>query len=227
MPPFIISAAGLGSRLGLNLPKCLLQVHETCLIDYQMATLPEKADVRLVVGFREDDVRRHIGTRWPNITFVRNPHYATTSNTYSINLAARMITGPYIIIDGDLLLDTPSFGAFLKAVETAEGSLIGIAPRTTEEAVGVRIEDGMITAFLREGDEGFEDTEFEWCGVAYIDGFTITASEGYVFEVLRPHLPLKPHHIACLEIDTPRDMSLAMQAIGQDTIRLSEPPSKT
>lgn len=223
MAPIIISAAGIGSRLGLNLPKCLVAIHEHCLIDYQLAALPSDADVRMVVGFREHDVMNHVNARWPNITFVRNPHYATTSNTYSITLAARLLSGPYIIIDGDLLLDVDSLNAFLDAANTAEESLIGVTPRTTEEAVGVAIEDGLITQFLRAGDPGYEATQYEWSGVAYLKGVTMTSDVGYVYEVLRRHLPLAAHRIHCLEIDTPRDMSQAMQAVGQEQIKLAEP----
>ncbi len=49
----VIAAAGLGSRLGLGKPKCLLEVDNKPLIEYQLKLLKNVADVRVVVGFEE------------------------------------------------------------------------------------------------------------------------------------------------------------------------------
>lgn len=182
MKRFVISAAGLGSRLGRDIPKCLLPIGEGCLIDYQLALLPPGSDVRIVVGFREHDVMAHVGRRWRDVTFVRNPAYATTSNTHSLHLAAQHIQGPFTAIDGDLIIAPDSFASFLELCDHAPSSLIGITPMTSEEAVAVRVVEGDVTRFYRPGSEGQEGCTHEWCGIALIKGFSIGANRRFVFE---------------------------------------------
>ena len=52
----IISAAGMGTRLGLNAPKCLLQFNGISIIQHQLDLLKDIEDVRIVVGFMEESV---------------------------------------------------------------------------------------------------------------------------------------------------------------------------
>ena len=50
----VISAAGMGSRLGLNMPKCLLQFSGTTIIQHQLELLKDIEDIRIIVGFMEE-----------------------------------------------------------------------------------------------------------------------------------------------------------------------------
>lgn len=224
MRRFVISAAGLGSRLGRDFPKCLLPIGEACLIDYQLALLPPCADVRIVVGFRENEVMEHVRRRWPDVTFVRNPAYATTSNTHSLQLAAQHIRGPFVAIDGDLIIEPTSFARFLDRCDEADSALIGIVPMASQEAVAARVVDGKVIAFHRPGVEAHADCAFEWCGIALIRGFAISANRRFVFEELAQHLPLPAIDIACVEIDTPRDHEAAMATIRDGRIQLPPLP---
>ena len=54
----IISAAGMGTRLGLNTPKCLLKFNGVSIIEHQLDLLRDVEDVRVVVGFMEEDLHR-------------------------------------------------------------------------------------------------------------------------------------------------------------------------
>lgn len=224
MRRFVISAAGLGSRLGLDIPKCLLPIGEACLIDYQLASLPPGSDVRIVVGFRENEVMGHVRRRWPDVTFVRNPAYAKTSNTHSLQLAAQHIRGPFVAIDGDLVIDPVSFARFLDCCDRAASALIGVVPMASQEAVATHVVDGRVVAFHRPGAEGHADCAFEWCGIALIRDFIIGANRRYVFEELALHLPLPAVEIACVEIDTPRDHEAAIATIREGRIQLPPVP---
>jgi len=208
-----VSAAGLGSRLGLDIPKCLLEVRGRTLIDHQMELFRGIPDVRVVVGFKEAQVVRQVSARWPHVTFVRNPEYAHTSNTHSLALGCRFLSESYLAVDGDLLIDPVSFRAFLAQCRTSETSILGISRRTTEDAVGVQIDfQGRVIAFLRAGDLGFAETAYEWCGIAYFNGVTITTASTFVFQELTKYLPLPSCEIECAEIDTPRDLERALVA---------------
>ncbi len=209
----VVSAAGLGSRLGLDMPKCLLEVRGRTLINHQLELFRGIPNVRVVVGFKEAEVVRQVSAHWPHVTFVRNPEYAYTSNTHSLALGARFLSEPYVAVDGDLLIKPASFRAFLEQCRTTDTTIVGIARRTTEDAVGVHLDaEGRVTTFLRAGDPGFLETTYEWCGIAYFCGVTVTTASTFVFQELAKHLPLPTCEIECAEIDTPRDLEQALTA---------------
>ena len=202
----IISAAGLGSRLGLNIPKCLIEINGKPLIEYQLELLKDVEDVRIVVGFMEHKVIDCVRKLRNDVVFVRNPDYKTTSNAYSVHLGTKDLKEPFIIIDGDLLIEKNSFDAFLKRCD-GSGSIIGITQAKTEDAVFVTVDkkEEKLIKFHRipKGD-------YEWTGIAYLKNIPINASEKYVFNEIEPHLPLAYHNIVCYEIDTPDDLDLAI-----------------
>ncbi len=224
MMRFVISAAGVGSRLGMDMPKCLLPIGEARLIDYQLAVLPPGSDVRIVVGFREQEVMAHVAQRWPDVTFVRNPAYASTSNTHSLYLASQNIAGPYAAIDGDLIIGQEGFDRFIERCRTSTTSIVGVVPRGTEEAVGAVVADGSVVAFARPGTPEQADCVFEWCGIAYVSGVELSSNRRFVFEELSRHLPLPAFEIPCLEIDTPQDLRRAVEEIRLGRMRLPALP---
>jgi choline kinase len=217
----IISAAGIGSRLGLGIPKCLVPFRGAAVIDHLLALMPAGTDVRIVVGFKEAEVMAHVSRHWPDVTFVRNPSYATTSNSYSLHLASRHLRGPFISVDGDMLIEPASFDRFLAACAGAAAPIVGIAQRTSEEAVAVKLsDDGMVTSFLRAGAPGYEACTMEWCGVALFAGTTVAPNPRFVFEELSRHLPLRTQELICREIDTPADLEAALAAFPAPPKRL-------
>lgn len=199
----IISAAGMGSRLQLNIPKCLVEIDGKKLIDYQLELLEDIEDVRIVVGFKEMDVINHVLQKRKDVTFIRNPDYQKTSNSYSVYLATKDLKEPFISLDGDLLLEPDSFINFIKHCDNH--SLIAITESKTEEAVFVNIDDDSNIIDFKLSPP----TKYEWSGLAYIKGFSIEKNGGYIFKELEKHLPLKSIIINCHEIDTPEDLHSA------------------
>lgn len=199
----------------MNIPKCMLQLQGRALIDYQLDLMRDIPDVRIVVGYREMEVIRHVSSCWPDVSFVHNPDYATTSNTHSLRLASQNLTDPFIAVDGDLLIEPESFRGFLASCRDAEDSIVGITPRGTEEAIAVCLDDRQrVTGFLRSDQPGYDQAAYEWCGIAYVKDIRLEKNERYVFEELAKHLPLPSRVIECYEIDTPRDLEQARQALN-------------
>ncbi len=224
MSTFIISAAGLGTRLGLELPKCLVPLGDGCLIDHQLSLMPDGADVRIVVGYKEGMVVQHVRRHWRNVTFVRNPNYATTSNSHSLWLAARHLTGPYFSLDGDLVLDPASFSNFLQHCASTERNTIGICARGTEEAVGVALDaDGRVSRFVRPHESELANCKHEWAGLAYLHNLAVQPNQRYVFEELSKALPLDAMVISCAEIDTAADLHAAQLRFPKPHMKFPEP----
>jgi choline kinase len=201
----VISAAGLGSRLGLDMPKCLLRINHKPIIEYQLDLLRTVEDVRIVVGFMEDQVIDTVKRLRRDVVFIRNPLYRTTSTSYSLHLATRDLRDPFLIIDGDLLINPESFEPFLRCC-TGQASVIGVTRAKTEDAVFVEIRKRQIVRFHRH-----PRTDFEWCGVAFLKDLPINKDLVYIYEELEKHCPLDCREIECYEIDTPADYQQAVQ----------------
>lgn len=206
----IISAAESGSRLGLNIPKCLIAINGKPLIEYQLELLKDIEDVRVVVGFMEHRVMDCVRKIRKDVVFVRNPYYKTTFGAFSLQLGTKHLTEPFIIIDGDLLIEKASFDSFLQKCNGNE-SIVGITKAKTEDAIFVSIDkrEGRVTRFHREARE-----EYAWAGIAYLKSIPIQAAEEYVFTEIQKHLPLPYHNITCFEIDTPDDLNLAISSFN-------------
>lgn len=200
----IVSMAGLGSRLGFNTTKGLVKIGKKRIIDYQLNLLDNIPDVRIVVGFQEYDVMDYVRNIRDDVTFIRNPDFKTTSNSYSIYLASKDLKSPYLIIDGDILINKDHFNDFL--LNCKNESVVCLTPAKTEEAVFVEINENnnMIKKFQRS-----PKLSFEWTGIAYFKDIFIPKDQGYVYKELEKYLPLKYHILDCYEIDTEADFYLA------------------
>jgi choline kinase len=205
----VITMAGMGTRLGQGRPKGLIDIGGHKLAFYVLSLLKRVPDVRIVVGYQADAVAEYVRRHRPDVSLVLNKDYETTSCAYSVNLACRDLADPYLIIDGDLLLDRHSFETFVAACD--DETLVGVTPAKTEEAVFVALDETSrtITAFTRR-----PVSRWEWSGVAYVHGFHIDGTLPYICDTLERHLPLKYHPIDCFEIDTPADYQLALANFG-------------
>src|SRR4051794_22866914 len=92
----VISVAGIGSRLGLNLPKGLVKLGEKSLLERQLELVADVPEVRIVIGYKEEEVVEHVRRIRDDVIFVRNPEYARTSLLQSQHLAVRHWDGPFL-----------------------------------------------------------------------------------------------------------------------------------
>lgn len=200
----VISCAGLGSRLGLDMPKCMVELNGRTLVSYLLELCSDIEDVRVIVGFKERLVMNHVRSIRPDVTFVRNPDYASTSNSYSVYLATRDLKNPYVMIDGDMIIKPADFNNFLGVCAQSEKDIVGVAKSKTEEAVFVTLNERCeVTAFHRS-----PRAEHEWCGIAFFKSIQVVSEEGYVYKHFIDRLPLETFEFECYEIDTPEDLNL-------------------
>jgi len=109
----IILAAGCGSRLNplsKNTPKCLLKIDGVNrLIDFQVRPLIKNKiqDIVVVVGFRSEQIINYLKRKYPraNFMFIHNPDFLNTGAAYSMWLAQRHLTGPFLYLNSDVLCD--------------------------------------------------------------------------------------------------------------------------
>lgn len=203
----IIAAAGIGSRLGIDRPKCLLEINGFPLIYHQLKLLEEIPDVRIIVGFKEKELIDYILSIRSDVIFVRNNKYLTTSQNYSYWLAAKDLKEPYILMDADLYIEKESFNNFLK--ESQGDNLIGYTKAKTKDAIFVEVKNELIHQFSRVNKQ-----PFEWCNIAYISNLKINPDGKFVYNEFEKYLPLRGKEIIVYEIDTHEDYEILEQNLN-------------
>lgn len=113
----LILAAGLGSRLQTmwsHSPKGLLPVGATSLLERSLEQLLRCgiAKVVLVTGHQADQFTPLV-ERYPCIQTVYNPFYATSGSMYSLYCARALVSGPFLLLEADLLYEDRALHALL------------------------------------------------------------------------------------------------------------------
>lgn len=98
----IILAAGIGSRLGYltqSKPKCLVELNNKSILDYQLEVLQKAKFDRLIIvgGHFAEQLKR------PNLILKKNISYKTTNMLYSLFIAEDEFDDDIIISYGDIV----------------------------------------------------------------------------------------------------------------------------
>jgi choline kinase len=108
----LLLAAGTGSRLAPltdHAPKCLVSVDEISILERLVDALHLYNFKRLVIviGHEAHSIRDFLSTRAGDmeITYITSPVYKTTNNIYSLWLARKELTEPFLLIESDLIFD--------------------------------------------------------------------------------------------------------------------------
>jgi choline kinase len=137
----LILAAGVGSRLQLDTPKCLIEVGGKSLLQHQLDALDAHGAERvtLVLGYQQDRVRAAAADRAHVLT---SDCFERTNSLYSFWLARRAIEGDVLVMNSDVLFD-PEILSDLLAVE---GSALAYdsTSGTDEEHMKVRARRGRL-----------------------------------------------------------------------------------
>lgn len=206
----VISAAGIGSRLGLNKPKCLVEVAGRSLLDWHLQRLQWAEMIWLVVGFKEEEVIEHAFSLRSDLMIVRNPDYARTNTLQSIHRASRHLNERLLVLDADTVVEEQSFRDFLRASETHE-QLIGVSPYLTSDGVRVTLDEQNhhVTGFTREPTHSME-----WTGIAVIRPDLVRNAPIYVYQAIEPALPLPAFELKAFDIDTTADLDMARTVLA-------------
>lgn len=206
----VIAAAGMGQRIGLGLPKCMIEIDGQTILTRLINTLrPHVSVIHLVVGYREEMVIEYCAIHHRDIVLVRNPNFRCTNTADSLSLGAQHLSGKVLYLDGDLLISHESLKSYLAAARTKD-ILVGLTEAKSENAVFVHGKDYgnfiKISEFSRDNK-----SEFEWANVVVAPNDFMNGASGYVFERLTEHFPLEGYVLNLAEVDTPRDLNDARE----------------
>lgn len=211
----VIAAAGMGTRLGAGLPKCLVRVADRPIIDYQLALLREVPHVFMVVGFREMDVIEYVRKLRPDVIFVRNADFQHTKTLESFHLAARGIAGRAVFMDGDMIMEQKSFHKFMEKAAYSDDSLVAVTRRLSDEPVFAELkgEPGKLQVESFSYDK---PSAYEWANVVCLPACLVHGGNTHVFEFLRKMLPIPAAVLDRLEVDTHEDLRIAEEIVAKE-----------
>lgn len=213
----VIACAGLGSRLGMGMPKCMIEIDGVTLLSRLIHALqPLVPRIHVVVGYREEMIIEHCTRHHRDVVLVRNPDYRSTNTAHSIRLGSIGMHQRVLYLDGDLIIDPASLRDFVRAAE-AVPLLIGVTKAKSTQAVFVDVDSAgehgvkvdKVTAFHRE-----PVTEWEWANVFVGFPSLLVSGTQYVYECIEPHLPAAAYSLTLFEVDTPEDLALARAGIA-------------
>lgn len=196
----IIAAAGIGSRLGAGMPKCLVQVNGHAVFEYQLKAMSWADEIRMVVGYKADEVIDRVSAIDPNVTFVRNEQFATTNLRQSYYLGAQGITEKAIFLDGDTIISKTASNLLLSASRGGE-DFIAVTPIQTASPIYAGVEKGMVRWFSYD-----RSSPYELANAAFLSPMKLEYENTLFYLQLEKYLPTKALAIDCLEVDTPEDL---------------------
>lgn len=145
----LILAAGFGSRLGYDRPKCLIPWGKGTILDHQVDLLRRGGvkDIWVVVGFQAEEVRRQAARH--GLRFVDNPHFMDTQNGKSMLLGLEAVPpGPVLCLNADVVFDD---GIVQRVTDEPQTTSFAVIPKVCgDEEMKYRVAEGKLQAVSKQ-----------------------------------------------------------------------------
>lgn len=201
----VISCAGMGTRLGLNTNKSLIDIDGKPLIIRQLECMDKFDDIRIVVGYQAKELIDVVCSYRKDITFVFNHKYMETKTAASLCLGKKYARDMIISLDGDVLFEPEDFEKFVLADDDES---IGVCEVYTNEPVYVNTDiinnNEFATSFSRESGK------YEWTGLLKVFSNRLQSGTDHVYKLITPNLPLKVVPVNLKEIDNMNEYENAL-----------------
>lgn len=220
----VIACAGFGSRLGLGLPKCMIEVDNKTILTRLIESIqPLIPNIYIVVGFRADLIINHCCAHHPDVKIIKNHDFANTNTAHSMLLGAKHLSNKVLFLDGDLIIEPSALKNFVKASHQ-KPILIGVTQAKSKEPVFVKtsnpsiIEELKVYSFQRE-----PKTNLEWANIFIGSPSILENNKDYVYKNFQTLLPADAYEINLCEIDTPEDLSNATNWLSENIPSTKKP----
>jgi len=149
----VILAAGMGSRLGplkRELPKSFLKIGEETLIERSIRLLQEREISRIIIGtgFGNNYFDALISTH-PNIITFKNPIFENSGSMYTLYLLRKLIDGPFLLLEGDLLYESAALNHALES-EMENTILASSATKSGDEVYIQCSKEGLLVQMSKD-----------------------------------------------------------------------------
>jgi choline kinase len=205
----VLAVAGTGNRLATGLPKCMIKIAGRHIFEYQLKAFEIFDEIRMVVGYKADMVKKTVTAIKKDIVFIENKDYLESSSPlYSFFLGKTGLEGKVLFSVGDIIY---SFDSAKKLFNECSGEdeFIGITSNITENPIFADVQkDSFLIGLSRE-----KKSNFEFAGSAFIDCSKVENNKTFFFEQLNHYMPFKVMTVERLEVDTKKDFADAENMI--------------
>lgn len=203
----IIAAAGVGSRLGAGIPKCLVEVNGHAIFEYQLEALHWADEIRMVVGYQAEEVVRRVSKLNPQVIFVDNNEYATTNLRQSYYKGVQGVRGKALFLDGDTIIGKTAAEIMLQACEQRD-DFIAVVRTASKNPIYAGVEEEKVRWFSYD-----KPSQYELANAAFMNVSKLKDVNTLFYLQLEEYLPTKALELKSLEIDTQDDLEYAKQEI--------------
>ncbi|MDE7244673.1 MAG: NTP transferase domain-containing protein [Oscillospiraceae bacterium] len=203
----VIAAAGVGSRLGASLPKCLIKAAGHTIFEYQLKALQWADEIRMVVGYQADEVIEQVSKVNPDVVFIHNRDFATTNLRQSYFLGAKGLSEKALFLDGDTIIGRTASDLFCRYCQSGE-DFVAVTNTCSADPIYAGIQDEKVCWFSYE-----RPSEYELANAAFLSVEKLEYINTLFYVQLEKYLPIKAVFTDNLEIDTSLDLEHAQQMI--------------
>ncbi|MGQ9800555.1 MAG: phosphocholine cytidylyltransferase family protein [Candidatus Saccharicenans sp.] len=214
----IILAAGRGTRLGMDLPKAMVEINSgRAIIDYQVENLKPFIPVQnilLVVGFKQELIR----ARHPELHYVVNERFAVTNTSKSLLKGLNRLDEDVLWLNGDVIFERELIPKMLSA---GCSCVLVDNKRCGPEEVKYRVDD---KGYITEISKQVEKAEGEALGVNLVSRADLEpfrrhlelvadsdyfekAIENYIIQDKGRFRAVPADGLFCHEVDFPEDLA--------------------
>lgn len=149
----IILNAGVGKRLyplTLKKHKSLIEINKFTILDYQLTMLnKKKLKTIIVTGYLSNQIEGKIKS-YKDVQIVKNEHYDTTDNAYSLLLGFSKVKNERVIIlDGDVLFEEALLDKVLDP-KLENAFLVDFSQKIMPEDAKVKVKDGFAIEYGKQ-----------------------------------------------------------------------------
>ena len=204
----IIAAAGIGSRLGAGIPKCLVEIMGHPIFEYQLESLKWADEIRMVVGYHAEEVMKQVSAKYPEVIFVHNKEFSSTNLRQSYYLGVQGVKEKALFLDGDTVIGKTDSELLCKAYEQGE-DFIAVVKTLSANPIYAGISNDKVCWFSYD-----RTSEYELANAAFMSPQKLEYLNTLFYVQLEEYLPTKAIVVESLEVDTPEDLEYAQQKIS-------------
>lgn len=160
----IIPAAGFGHKQNQNVPKSLIQINDSKLIDLQIAILRKyfpDARITYIVGFQRDKLKSYR----EQVRLIINRDFENTGVAYSIGLGLqRQLSKTHcLIIYGDLIFNETLLATIKEKITSKKSFVLVDDENPKKNEIGVNVYQDSVLSFSYQ-------PALKWEQIAYLNG---------------------------------------------------------